>query len=105
MEAGTLQKVTKVAEADCVQSAFDLIIKGQRAGITVLYEDEQCVVFNDIKPVAAAHFIVLSKQKSKIEDAGHMGHLMYVVSQVAKKLNLLEGYRVVVNQTETQRNV
>ena len=30
-----------------------------------------------------------------------MGHLMYVVSQVAKKLNLIEGYRVVVNQTET----
>lgn len=40
MEAGTLQKVTKVAEADCVQSAFDLIINGQRAEITVLYEDE-----------------------------------------------------------------
>lgn len=40
MEAGTLQKLTKVAEADCDQSAFDLIIKGQHAEITVLYQDE-----------------------------------------------------------------
>jgi hypothetical protein len=48
---------------------------------------------------------VLSKVNKQIEDPAHMGHMMFIVSKVAKQLNLIEGYRVVVNQSDTWKHV
>ena len=45
-------------------SNFDKIIAGERNGLTIYYEDEQCIAIKDFNPVAPAHFLVISKVKN-----------------------------------------
>uniref|UniRef100_A0A8D8Z1Z9 Histidine triad nucleotide-binding protein 1 n=1 Tax=Cacopsylla melanoneura TaxID=428564 RepID=A0A8D8Z1Z9_9HEMI len=67
-----------------------------------LYEDDQCVAFNDVKPQAPFHFLIIPKRKitslSRAEDsdAQILGHMMLVAKKVAAQYNL-EPYRVVIN--------
>ena len=68
-----------------------------------LYEDEQCLVFRDIQPVAPTHLLVIPKQH--IQSQAHameehealLGHLMRVAAESASKESLTKGFRVVVN--------
>ena len=70
-----------------------------------VYEDDKVIVFPDEKPVAAKHFIVLSKTLSMhslieaTESEEHqaiLGNLMVTAAKVARDLNI-EGYRIVMN--------
>jgi histidine triad (HIT) family protein len=67
------------------------------------YEDEHCVVLHDIQPQAPVHLLIVPKKliprigEATAADQTTLGHLLLVASIVAKKLNLAEGFRLVVN--------
>ena len=69
----------------------------------IVYEDDVCLAFHDIAPQAPVHVLVIPKKPiesvATLEDADAeaVGRLMLVVRDLAKKLNLDKGYRVVVN--------
>ena len=67
------------------------------------FEDDRCIVIHDIDPQAPVHLLVVPKKVIQrvgeiVEaDAPIIGHLLVVAAQVAKKLNLERGFRVVIN--------
>lgn len=69
---------------------------------TILFEDEQCLVFEDSQPQAPTHFLVIPKNliprlsSATEEDKALLGHLMYVAQTVAKAQGLSD-FRLVVN--------
>jgi histidine triad (HIT) family protein len=69
----------------------------------IVYEDDRCVAFRDVKPQEPMHVLVIPRKAiPSIDaiadtDAALIGHLWIVVRDLAKKLQLTGGYRVVVN--------
>ena len=67
------------------------------------FEDEQCVVLHDIQPQAPVHLLIVPKKPiprvSAATDADQavLGHLLLVAGTVAKKLNLSDCFRLVLN--------
>jgi histidine triad (HIT) family protein len=67
------------------------------------YEDERCIVLHDIQPQAPVHLLIVPKKliprlgEAAPDDEAVLGHLLLVAGQVAKKLNLAEGFRIVIN--------
>lgn len=69
-----------------------------------VYEDEHCVVINDLNPQAPVHMLVLPRKpitqlsKSSDEDAHLLGQLLVATRKAAKIAGLSDnGYRVVIN--------
>ena len=68
----------------------------------IVYEDDRCLAFRDIAPVAPTHVLVVPKEPlDKIENMtedmeGLVGHLVFVASQIAKQEELT-GFRLVMN--------
>ena len=69
----------------------------------IVYEDEQCLAFEDIHPAAPTHLIVIPKKEIasvddvRPEDEALVGHLFVAMRTIAAKLGLTGGYRVVTN--------
>jgi histidine triad (HIT) family protein len=70
----------------------------------IVYEDDLCLAFRDVKPQAPTHVLVIPKQEIASVDAiadadGKLiAHLWRVIRDLARKLQLEKGgYRVVVN--------
>jgi histidine triad (HIT) family protein len=69
----------------------------------IVYEDDQCLAFHDIAGQAPTHVLVIPKRPiesvAALEDgdADVIGHIWLVIRDLAKKLELKDGYRVVVN--------
>ena len=70
----------------------------------ILYEDEQCVAFQDIHPQAPAHLLVIPRKHiiSLNDDLGNdkelLGHLLMIASRMAKEQGVDgAGYRIVIN--------
>jgi histidine triad (HIT) family protein len=69
----------------------------------IVYEDDRCLAFRDISPQAPTHVLVIPKREiASIDalsdsDAELIAHLWLVIRDLARKLNLGSGYRVVVN--------
>lgn len=69
----------------------------------IVYEDDRCLAFEDIGPKAPTHILVIPKKEIasidnvEEEDEALIGHLFVVIRQLAAKLGLASGYRVVVN--------
>ena len=70
----------------------------------IVYEDEQVLVFRDVKPVAPVHLLLIPKKHYASpldldeEDAALAGQLQITAVRVAKNLGLAEhGFRVVCN--------
>jgi histidine triad (HIT) family protein len=70
----------------------------------ILYEDEHCIVFQDIHPKAPVHLLVIPRKHitslndSLDEDQALLGHLMTVVGRMAKEQGIDgTGYRAVIN--------
>ena len=71
---------------------------------TIVYEDELVLAFQDIKPQAPTHVLIIPKKpipriaEATAEDHKVLGHLLLKAAEVAKKLNLEQsGYRLVFN--------
>ena len=69
----------------------------------IVYEDEQCLAFRDVRPVAPTHILVIPKkpidmiENMEEADAPLIGHLFFVASKIAKEEDLPRGYRLVIN--------
>jgi histidine triad (HIT) family protein len=67
------------------------------------YEDDRCVVLHDIQPQAPVHLLIVPKKaitrvaEAAPEDEAVLGHLILVAQTMAKKLNLAQGFRLVIN--------
>jgi histidine triad (HIT) family protein len=67
------------------------------------YEDEHCIVIHDIHPQAPVHLLLIPKQAiPRLGEAGPanqavLGHLLLTAAAVAKKMNLVDGFRLVIN--------
>ncbi len=72
----------------------------------IAYEDDRCLAFHDIKAVAPAHVLIIPKKVIRTHadvtdtDEALLGHLHVVAANLAKQLDLADGYRVVVNCEE-----
>src|SRR5581483_5141656 len=67
------------------------------------HEDEHCIVLHDIQPQAPVHLLIIPKKliprvsEATPPDQAVLGHLLLVAQQMAKKLNLEHGFRLVIN--------
>ena len=72
----------------------------------VYYEDHLCMAIKDINPVAPAHAILFPKKEipnmdnATEEDRQLLGHCLLKAVDVANKLKLNHGYRLVINTKE-----
>lgn len=67
------------------------------------YEDDRCIVIHDVNPQAPTHLLVIPKQlivriaEATPEDHSILGYLLLTAANVARKLKLEGGFRVVIN--------
>lgn len=67
------------------------------------HEDEHCIVVHDIQPQAPVHLLIVPKRhltrisETSPSDEAVLGHLLLVANLLAKKLELREGFRLVIN--------
>ena len=67
------------------------------------HEDEHCIVIHDIQPQAPVHLLIIPKRviarvgEAKADDQAVLGHLLLAAGEVARKLRLERGFRLVVN--------
>ena len=70
---------------------------------TKVYEDDQCVAFQDISPLAPTHFLVVPRKhlasaaQVTEETAPLVGHIYAVIARLASEMGFADGYRVVTN--------
>ena len=69
----------------------------------IIWEDDDAVAFHDVNPQAPVHVLIVPKRvvprltDAKDEDRTLLGKLLLVARDLAKKLELSNGYRVVIN--------
>ena len=69
----------------------------------IVYEDDSCLAFKDINPVAPTHILVIPKKRiekisdSNTEDKELLGHLFLVAGNIARDLGVEDAFRLVVN--------
>ena len=81
---------------------FGKIISGEIPS-EFLYEDEHCIVINDVNPQAPVHVLVIPKQSiprlvdAQLNDQALLGHLMLVAGKLAQQQGVGDAFRLVVN--------
>lgn len=66
----------------------------------IVYEDEQCIAFKDIRPKAPTHVLLVPKKEiarladAAEEDQALLGHLMLTAGKVARQLGVDDAFRV-----------
>ena len=69
----------------------------------ILFEDDKCLVFKDINPIAPIHVLIIPKKPiekisdSKKEDTELLGYLLLKAGDIARELGVEEAFRLVVN--------
>jgi histidine triad (HIT) family protein len=69
-----------------------------------VYEDDECVAFNDLSPQAPTHILIVPRRHldsldtADENDSGVLGHLLLSAAKIARDRGFADaGYRVVVN--------
>ena len=81
---------------------FDRIIR-KEIPARIEHEDNLCLAFHDVAPQAPVHVLVIPKRPIAsladvaADDQEVLGHLIVVATELARKLGLETGYRLVVN--------
>jgi histidine triad (HIT) family protein len=84
------------------KTLFEKII-AREIPAAIVYEDDLVLAFRDIKPAAPVHVLIVPKKliqrigEAKAEDEKLLGHLLLKAAEVAKQLDLKNGYRLVIN--------
>ena len=70
----------------------------------IIFEDNQCLVFEDIHPKAPLHLLVIPKRHieslndMRLEDEGLLGHLIFIARELAHQNGADKtGFRAVLN--------
>lgn len=85
--------------SDCI---FCKIVQGEIPS-KKLYEDEQVIVFHDIRPIAPVHFLLVPKQHvASLAECGEsqaefLGRLLLLGNRLAQEQGLETGYRTMIN--------
>jgi histidine triad (HIT) family protein len=70
---------------------------------TPVYQDDRCYAFADIDPKAPVHLLIVPRRHieslagTSAEDPELLGHLLWVVTEIARQKGLANGYRTVIN--------
>ena len=84
------------------KTLFEKII-AREIHATIVYEDDLVFAVRDINPQAPKHVLLMPKKpiprlsEAKPEDQAVLGHLLLKAAEVAKQLDLKNGYRLVIN--------
>jgi histidine triad (HIT) family protein len=84
------------------RTLFERII-AREIPASIIYEDAQCIAFNDINPQAPFHALVVPvKPLPKVSDASVadealLGHLLLVAAQVAREAGHGDAFRLAIN--------
>ncbi len=85
---------------DCI---FCSIVE-KKLPATVVYEDEQIVVFPDIHPKANVHLLIVPKahiaslEQTSAQESALLGELLTVTAKIARTQGVAErGYKVIIN--------
>jgi histidine triad (HIT) family protein len=84
---------------DCL---FCKIIAGEIPSKKV-YEDDQVYVFEDLKPVAPTHVLIVPKRhfaglkEAEAADAAIIGYCHLIAAQLGRERQIEDGYRTVLN--------
>ncbi len=84
------------------KTIFKKIIDGEIPA-NIVHQDDQCIAFHDVNPQAPVHVLVIPKKEIASlddisdDDQALLGHISIVIRDLASKLSLRDGYRVVVN--------
>lgn len=69
----------------------------------IVWEDDDAIAFEDVNPQAPVHVLIVPKRviprlaEAKSSDGATLGKLLLAAAEIAKKLELSSGYRVVIN--------
>ena len=83
-------------------TVFEKIIARQIPA-KIIWEDDDAIAFNDVKPQAPVHVLIVPKRAlprladATDNDCALLGKLLLVARDLAKKLDVSGGYRVVIN--------
>ena len=86
------------------QTLFERIV-ARDIPADIVYEDDYCIAFKDISPVAPTHVLLVPKQvipklsDAQLDDQYILGYLMLQVGQVARLCGI-DDFRIVVNNGE-----
>jgi histidine triad (HIT) family protein len=78
-------------------------IAARKIPAKILYEDAEVFAFEDIGPQAPTHLLICprkhfaSLREASPEDQAVLGKLQLVAAELARKQNLVQGYRTVIN--------
>jgi len=85
-----------------MRTLFEKIV-AREIPATIVYEDDLVFAIRDINPQAPTHVLIVPKKpiprlsEAAPEDHKVLGHLLLKAAEVAKKLDLKNGYRLVIN--------
>ena len=69
----------------------------------IIFEDDKCIVIEDIAPKAPIHLLIIPKKmisklsEAQTNDKDLLGHLLLVANKVAEKMNAQEAFNIVIN--------
>tara|TARA_B100001121_G_C18377335_1_gene474543 strand:+ start:287 stop:631 length:345 start_codon:yes stop_codon:yes gene_type:complete len=72
----------------------------------IIFEDNKCIVIEDISPKAPIHLLIIPKKPIKMlseaneEDESLLGHLMLIARKVSEDLNIQDAFNIVINNGE-----
>ncbi len=84
---------------------FDKIINKEIKS-EIVYEDDHVLAFKDINPAAPIHVLIIPKTKNGLSGISQayeshldtLGRLMLTAKKLGDKMNLKDGYRLVINE-------
>jgi histidine triad (HIT) family protein len=84
---------------DCI---FCKIVRGEIPA-KKLHEDDDLLVFHDVRPVAPVHFLLIPKRhipslyECEPSDSGVLGKLFTLVPRLAREQGANDGFRTIIN--------
>jgi histidine triad (HIT) family protein len=84
------------------KTLFEKII-AREIPAAIVYEDDLVLAIRDINPQAPMHVLIFPKKviprigEAQADDLELLGHILLKAAEVAKKLDLKSGYRLVIN--------
>ena len=84
------------------KTLFEKII-AREIPAAIVYEDDAVLAFRDIHPQAPVHVLIVPKKpvpriaEAQVDDRQLLGQLLLKAAEVAKQLDLENGYRLVIN--------